>query len=100
MSRNYLSLSEYSKAEELCIQMLNDRDALQRDEFMSVDKVWQTLGEVYRKQRFYDKAEQILLEALPYRRSVYGENSRVCDSELPLPFHQPLMRFARYWGCI
>ena len=71
-------LSEYSKAEAVCLQMLEDRDALERDEYVSIDKVWQTLGKIYRKQKSYDKAEQVLLQALPRRRNAYGENSRVC----------------------
>ena len=78
MSKNYVSLFEYAKAEEICLEMLNDRNALDRDEYVSVDKVWQTLGKIYRKQKLYDKAEQILLQALAYGRTVYGENSRVC----------------------
>lgn len=77
MSKNYVALKEYTKAKELCLQMLSDENALVADEYVSIDKVWQTLGQIYRKQKAYDKAVQILLQALSYRRSVYGENSRV-----------------------
>ena len=75
-------LADYNQAESLCQQLLVDTTTLSRDSYVSVDKVWHLLGKIYRKQKKYEEAEMILLQALPYRRETYGEKNLVSVSML------------------
>ena len=84
LAKSHVSLSEYTAAEKICLNLLEDGNALDRDEYVSVDKIWHLLGKIYRKQKAYEKAEDILLQALPYRQKKYGEYSRVRDPQAAL----------------
>ena len=92
LAKSYVLLQDYLLAEEICLSMLDDSEALQRDEFVSTDRIWHLLGKIYRKQKLFDKAEKVLLEAVPYRQKVYGGYSRVWQSHI-----LSSVCFLQYW---
>ena len=75
LAMTYMKLSQYSEAETLLISLLEDEDALRRDGCF--DRVWESLAQIFRRQRLFDKAEEFQRQALFYRQQVYGKDNLV-----------------------
>ena len=74
LAGNYLLQRQYSKAEEICLRTLNDRDGSQQDDVFGIDNIWYRLAEVYRERKIYAKEESCLLQVLTLRRKFYRDD--------------------------
>ncbi|KAL8725609.1 MAG: hypothetical protein Q9166_007244 [cf. Caloplaca sp. 2 TL-2023] len=75
LARSYIMTRQYSEGETLLLDLLEDKDALIRDDYLR--KVWQLLAHTYQLQGLPDKAENLHRQALGYSRQLYGEHSHV-----------------------
>ena len=75
LARTYMRLSQYSEAETLLMSLLEDEDMLRRDG--CVDRVWDSLAQIFYYQGLYEKAKGLQRQLLFYYQQTYGEDNPV-----------------------
>ena len=75
LAEMYRNLSQFKKAETLLMSLLEDEDALRREEYLDI--VRESLAQTFSDQGLFDKAEGLQRQVLFYHQQVYGKDNLV-----------------------
>ena len=84
LAKCYFLQHEYTKAEEICVHLLEDDQALSRMPLAWIGTIWDTLKRIYKHQELLDKYEVILLKLVAIHKSAYGDQHSMTLSSINL----------------